>query len=284
MTITKSMKTAIITGISLLTLTLPFSGSVYAEEQNNLKQGQNQNNSPSSQSSMSSESASSTSSNKTYDGLNSAQQKQHLSNIQTRGAEEINRRITTLNQLLTRVSDASHLTASDKAALTNEIQNEITGLTNLKTTLASETALSSAKTLAQDIYSDYRVYSLIVPQVRMVIYADDQQTNEAKLSTLAGKLQTRISSASLSVTDTTTVNNDLSDMNSKISAAQSLSSNVERSVINITPAQYDANHQILSTYHQDLQTAHSDNIAAHNDGKNIITILTGTNISDKSNQ
>jgi hypothetical protein len=127
--------------------------------------------------------------------------------------------------------------------------------------------------------NEYRVFALIIPQARMVIYADNQQTNQAKLTTLAGKLQSRLNDAKKAGTDITALQADLADMNAKIAAAQVLSSYVETNVIKVTPVQYDANHSILVQYHQDLQTAHADNAAAYNDAKTIIAGLTPTTTS-----
>lgn len=209
----------------------------------------------------------------TNEGLSRDQQGQHLSSIHSRGAKEITRRLTYLNNLLTQINNATHLTASDKAALTSEINNEIAGLTALQSTLAAQTSLPGAKANVQSMITDYRVFALIIPKVRMIIYADNQQNNETKLSTLSGKLETRIAAAKTSGTDVTSLQTKLDDMKSKISAAQTLSSGVETGVLGITPDQYNANKSILAPYHADLGTAHADNQVAYNDAKSIIEVL-----------
>ena len=209
----------------------------------------------------------------TNEGLSRDQQGQHLSSIHSRGAKEITRRLTYLNNLLTQINNATHLTASDKAALTSEINNEIAGLTALQSTLAAQTSLPGAKANVQSMITDYRVFALIIPKVRMIIYADNQQNNEAKLSTLAGKLETRIAAAKTAGTDVTSLQTKLDDMKSKISAAQALSSGVETGVLGITPDQYNANKSILAPYHADLGTAHADNQVAYSDAKSIIEVL-----------
>jgi len=202
--------------------------------------------------------------------LNKDQEHQHLSSIHSRGGQEISRRLSYLNNLLTQINNATHLTASDKTALTSEINNEIASLTALQSTLASQTSLSSAKTNVQSMITEYRVFSLVIPKVRMIIYADNQQNNEAKLSTLSGKLETRIAAAKTAGTDVTSLQTKLDDMKSKISAAQALSSSVETGLLGITPDQYNANKSILAPYHADLGTAHADNQVAYNDAKSII--------------
>ncbi len=189
-----------------------------------------------------------------------------LQNIITRGTNEINRRLTTLNALSSKISGAQKLSSSDKAALTTEVTNEINGLTTLKTKLAADTDVTTAASDAQGIITDYRVYLLVVPQVNLVRTADDQQVAEGKLTTLAGKLASRVNSSS-----STAIQNDLSDMNSKISTAQNLSSSVETTVLGLTPSGYTTGE--LSSYRDQLKTAQNDIQAAATDAKTIIASL-----------
>ena len=281
MSLSNAVKRKIYVGISVLAVMLP-SSTVFAMQNsgsespgtmrpgssseseshsNNLGKSNNPNNPSNNVGSKSDES------NKE---LNKDQEHQHLSSIHSRGGQEISRRLSYLNNLLTQINNATHLTASDKTALTSEINNEIASLTALQSTLASQTSLSSAKTNVQSMITEYRVFSLVIPKVRMIIYADNQQNNEAKLSTLSGKLETRIAAAKTAGTDVTSLQTKLDDMKSRITAAQALSSSVETGLLGITPDQYNANKSILAPYHADLGTAHADNQVAYNDAKSII--------------
>ncbi len=285
MSLSNAVKRKIYVGISVLAVMLP-SSTVFAMQNSDSNPGTMRPGSTSSSTSSSHSNNSGNSNNPnrsnspsnnmgsnnsgTYEGLSRDQQSQHLVSIHSRGAQEISRRLIYLNNLLTQINNATRLTASDKSALTSEINNEIAGLTALQSTLANQTSLPSAKANVQSMITEYRVFTLVVPKVRMVIYADNQQTNEAKLSTLAGKLETRIAAAKTAGTDVTSLQTKLDDMKSKIIAAQALSSSVETGVLGITPDQYNANKSILAPYHVDLDTAHADNQVAYNDAKSII--------------
>ncbi len=276
MSLTSAVKRKIYIGICVLTFMTPAT-TVFAMQ--DTRSGNNQNIKPSNNNQSSNSTNPSNGVGKNTNGLDQSQQTQHLDSIHSRGSQEITRRITYLNNLLTQINNANHITVADKSALISIINNEISGLTALKATLASESSLSNAKADVQTMINEYRVFALIIPQVRMVIYADNQQTNQAKLTTLAGKLQLRLNDAKKAGTDITALQADLVDMNAKIAAAQVLSSYVETNVIKVTPVQYDANHSILVQYHQDLQTAHADNAAAYNDAKTIIAGLPPTTTS-----
>jgi hypothetical protein len=193
--------------------------------------------------------------------------------IISRGDNEINRRLKTLNTLSTKINSAAKLSSSDKSLLAGEVNDEISALTSLKTKLDADTDLATAKTDAQSIIEGYRVYALIVPKVQLVKTADDQQVAEGKLTDLAAKLQTRITTAQGAGKNVADLQAKLSDLNSKVSAAQAISSGVESGVINLQPTDYNGNHSVLSGDRDKLKTAQSDIQAAIADAKSIISGL-----------
>jgi hypothetical protein len=202
-----------------------------------------------------------------------ANQQARLQNIINKGNQEIERRLTTLTGLTTKINGASRLNASDKATLTNEVNSTTSGLTSLKTQLDGETTLSAAITDAESIYTEYRVYALVAPKVDLVKVADDQQVVQGQLTSLSQKLQTRITAEQQAGKNVTTLQSELSDMQSKTTAAQAISSNIESSTVNLQPSDYNSNHAVLSGDNTQLITAHSDDQAAATDAKNIIASL-----------
>lgn len=193
--------------------------------------------------------------------------------IITRGDSEIQRRLTTLQSLSSKISGATKLTAGDKSTLSSEVSDEISGLTSLKTKLDADTTVSDAKTDAQSIFNDYRVYALVVPKVNLIRTADDQQVAEGKLSTLAGKLQSRLNEAQSAGKNVTALMSGLNDMNTQIANAQAISSKIEAAVIGLQPSDYNSNHTVLSGDRDQLKTAQTDIKAAVNDATSIITGL-----------
>lgn len=189
------------------------------------------------------------------------------------GDREIGRRLTTLGSLPSKIAGATHLTASDKSMLTAQVSSEQSGLTTLKTKLDAETTLAGAKVDAQSIFSDYRVYALVVPKVQLVKVADDQQVVEVKLTDLAGKLQTRLTAAKNGGKDVTALQTQLDDMTAKAQAATAISSSIEAKVINLQPSDYNSDHALLSGDRDQLKTAHGDNQAAIGDAKAIVAAL-----------
>jgi hypothetical protein len=204
---------------------------------------------------------------------NTAANQQRVQNIISKGNDEIARRLTTLNTLSAKVNAAQHLTATDKTTLSSEISSTITGLSSLKTTLDADTTATSAHTDAESIYTEYRVYAIVAPKVTLLKVADDQQVVQSKLSTLATKLQNRITAEQQAGKSVTTLQVRLSDMNTQLAAASKISSTIEASVVGLQPSDYNSNHQVLAGDNTQLKTARADNLAAFTDAKNIVSTL-----------
>jgi hypothetical protein len=200
-------------------------------------------------------------------------QTQRVQNIITKGNLEIERRLTTLTTLTSKIDASTHLSVSDKTTLTDEVGTTISGLTTLKTTLDADTTITSAHTNAESIYTEYRVYALVAPKVSIVKVADDQQVVQSKLTTLAGKLQTRIEAEPQSNSNVATLNSKILDMNNQVTAAGKISTTIESSVINLQPTDYNSNHDVLSGDAAQLKIAHTDDQNAYSDATSIVSIL-----------
>jgi hypothetical protein len=204
-----------------------------------------------------------------------ADQQQRVQTIISKGDQEITRRLTSLSTLTSKINAATKPSASDKTTLSTEVASTTSGLTTLKAQLDADTTVTAAHTDAESIYTEYRVYALVVPKVGLVKVADDQQALQGKLTALAQKLQSRITAAQTAGKDVTTLQSELSDMTAKTNTAQAISSNIESSVINLQPTDYNSNHAVLSGDNTQLKTAHTDDQAAVTDAKNIVSTLKG---------
>jgi hypothetical protein len=202
-----------------------------------------------------------------------ATQQQHLQTIITKGDQEISRRLVKLSTLTSKINSSTKLTASNRTSLSDEVGNTNTGLTSLKTQLDADTTLTTAHTDAESIYTEYRVYAVVAPKVALIKVADDQQVEEAKFMTLAKNLQTRITAEQAAGKDVTTLQSDLNDLTAKVAAAEPISANIEATVINVEPTDYNSNHAVLAGDNTQLETAHQDLQAAATDAKNIISGL-----------
>lgn len=208
--------------------------------------------------------------------LSAALQAQHLATLKTRGDAEIARRLKNLNDASSKIAGLTTLTASDKSALTTQVQNEISGLTALKAKLDADTTLSAGRTDVQSIVTEYRVYLLMLPKVHLVAATDHLSNALNNLSLLSGNLQTAITAQKDKGKDVTAMQTSLTDMQAKTSAAGSILSGLADKLLALTPSDYNTNHTVLMQYRASLGTAQADLKAARADAASIIKALGGT--------
>jgi hypothetical protein len=201
---------------------------------------------------------------------------QRIDNMQTRGDNMIDQRISSLNDLSTRIQGLKNVSDTEKASFSATIQSEITTLTDLKATIGSDTSTTTAKTDVASITKAYRVYALILPQMRIVAASDRVGTIVGLMDTLGTKLQTRLASS----TDAS-LQADLSDFNAKVSDANTQAQAASAEVAALKPDNGDktimaSNTAALKDARSKIQAATKDLQAARKDAQTIIQALKGS--------
>jgi hypothetical protein len=189
-----------------------------------------------------------------------------LEAIKARSATQIARRQAALAARLTLVTSGSPmLTPADREALISLIKNDQAGLAALGTKIAADTDLATAKADHQQIFTGYRVYALALPQVRLV------RANDALIGAALPRLtdaQTRLESALAKAGKTDEATAKMADLQVQIDIIESNTSGLSGRVLALTPAQWNADHTILSPARQSLlacraalRTARADIVA-----------------------
>jgi hypothetical protein len=195
---------------------------------------------------------------------------QALAAIQAKAATAISDRLTSLGSAIPSVTANQVITSADRATLLATLNHDVSGLTALRATIAADTTAKQAASDAATIYTSYRVYALALPQVRYAEAADDLTGGVLpKLTDAQAKLAALLAGAD-SAKNTPPVQAAMTDLASKITTANSLLAGTSSTVLAFTPAQYDANHALLSAPRQNLVTAGADVKAARAD---ITTVL-----------
>lgn len=202
------------------------------------------------------------------------------SNVTMRADQELDRRVTNLNTLSTRVSGINNLSDSDKTTIETALSGQVSALTSLKTKIDADTDTSVLKTDVQSITASYRIYALILPQVRIIAAADRAVTVAKLMQELGTKLQGRITAAASSGTDVTAATAALADFSAKISDAGVQAQAAVSAVDTLAPdhgdqAKMTANIAALTDAHAKLQAAETDLKAARKDAATIIAAVKG---------
>lgn len=110
------------------------------------------------------------------------------------------------------VISSSKLTDEQKLSLTLLIDNNVTALTALRTSIASSTDASSTKALVNSVYTNFRVYGILIPQIRLEKRVYDLENHGLKIaSTTFPKIQTNIDENKAKGRDVTAWQKNLDD-------------------------------------------------------------------------
>ena len=195
--------------------------------------------------------------------------------------QEIDRRITSLTELSTRIQTMQKVSDELKKALATNVQNEITALTALKSTIAGDTDSVVLKSDIKSIRDSYRTYMLVMPQVRITAAADRAATTISMMATVGTKLQARIADAQAKGTDVTKLTEALTDLGVQLTDANKSVQDAVNASSSLVPDQGDAtkmkaNTTALKTARADMQAAQKSLQDAR---KDIDTIMTGLKIA-----
>jgi len=153
-------------------------------------------------------------------------------------------------------------TADHKAALVADIDQTTARLQTLQGEIKADTDLSTLRDHCRSIFQDNRVFALVLPRARMVVAADTAGVAGDKLSGVAGKLADVIQKAQAAGRDVTQAEADLDAMKAQIASGVAAAGSVAGDVLGLTPADWNANHDVLTPARQSLQTARADLKAA----------------------
>ena len=204
---------------------------------------------------------------------------------------EVTMRIDVLNKLSDRIQGLKNVSVTQKASIAAEVQTQSTTLNALFAKIQAEASstmtLGSTSPLRMDIKSiadAYRIYMLIIPQGSLLSAADRVNTIATSLTTIAAKLQVRITAAQSAGKDVTALNASLADLTAKVADAQVQATAATTAVSGLTPDNGNAtiqasNTAALKTGRADIKTATADLQAADKDAKSIIKAIQGFHIS-----
>jgi len=188
---------------------------------------------------------------------------------------EIGRRLTTLHQLGGAVDAAVGLTSADAANLSSKISADVDGLTGLRATIDAQTRVAPLKSALVQVVTGYRVYEVLVPQVRLVVAADGELALAPHFDQLATTLAGRLPAAQAKGKDTTAAQASIDAMNTAVAHAVTLATPMPAKLLALTPASYasGAATSVFKTARTALTAARDELKAAAQDARDALTDL-----------
>lgn len=203
-------------------------------------------------------------------GLRLANQMTRLEQIKTRAEQEINRRITLLNTLISKIADIKRLSGGQKTDFTSQINGLVSQLQILNTKIQSDADLATLVADGKSILNTYRVYMLFMPKINIMAAADRISEIASQALVLVPAVQNRISQVQSAGHDVTALNNALADFQSKLNDAQTQATNATDTVSVLVPdmgnvSTMQANTAVIKSARGMIITAIHDMNAARSD-------------------
>lgn len=202
-----------------------------------------------------------------------------IARIKARSVQLIRERINSLESNKTVINANKTLTVEQKSTLTTVLTTNITNLTNLRAQIASSTDATSTKMLNDSIFTSFRIYGIVIPQVRLEKRIYDLQNHSVKLSDTFIKVQTKINEYKGKGKDVTVWQKSLDDAKVMVALDMNTLANLSVKVMALKPSDYGTSSKmIIESANSDIKNVAKDfNTIARNLHKpKLLKNITGT--------
>ena len=181
-----------------------------------------------------------------------------IDDLRARCLAAIDVRLPALAAARTALSGNDHVTDDHQAALETDIDQTAARLRELATLIKADSDLAALRDHCRSIFEDNRVFALVLPRVRLVVGSDVATDAGAKLGDIAAKLADAIAKAEAAGQDVRQAKLDLDTMKADIASGVASAGTIPGAVLGLTPADWNANHEVLTPAHQSLRSAWAD--------------------------
>lgn len=200
-------------------------------------------------------------------------QENKLENIKGKGNKAIDERVQKLQAITNRLPTLKFLPDSTRSALLGEIASSSAGLSNLKAKLDADANVTDARADYKKIFTDFRVYMVLIPKVRAATLLARLDAHITNLETFGLKLKARIQKATDEGKDTTGLLDQYNQYNQKVADAKAKVAQAKGLLPQLTVANAASSKQTLVTIRSLLKDAHTDVKDAHKFARNIVSNL-----------
>lgn len=192
-----------------------------------------------------------------------------MDEVKSRCLNQIQLRHEALANVKRRLARSRFVTDAHEAALVQNIDATASSLSRLADVIQGEDNFEELRAECRSIVDDHRVFVLVMPRVRLVLASDAALSAAGRLTTVADRLQTEIDQAKAEGKDTAQAESDLARMRTHIATAKDQADGVYGAVINLTPADYNANHEVLRPAREAVRAAKNELRAAVAAGREV---------------
>ena len=204
------------------------------------------------------------------DSTETTVEQDRLSALQTLYGKECDRRIAAIKDALNLQSKLSQV---QRDVLEAPLNAEVSAISGLKQRASTETSMDAFMVDKTNLDKEYSTYLLLITQVKLLVWANDQTTLETKYNKLGGKFQERLNDASSKGASTSTPQITLNNYQAHKTNMTTATAGVMKDVPAIKPGDYNANRAVLKTFYSKLESAHKEMEAALTNSKDLVTAI-----------
>lgn len=183
--------------------------------------------------------------------------------------------LAALNGRITTAFAAGRITSANNSALVGDVSANQTGLTALKGQLDSASDAKTARSDVKLIYTQYRIYAVVLPRDYHELWLDMIIHVDARLTGAEPIIRDAINGAPVGVQ--AQANSLFADYQTQVSTAEAQTQAAEALIAQLTPANYDAGAAAYQTqfasFTTDIKSAHIATKQASADLHEILRLL-----------
>ncbi len=188
-------------------------------------------------------------------------------------AKALTERLDALSAVSAAVAAARNLTAQDRAALSAVITADQSGLASLSASVASETSLTELRETAAAMVVNFRVFALVVPEVRSVIGNDRVLAEAVALTALEPSIQTAITTERNNGRGAVTAQRVYQKLVAELSGIESSLAGTSASLLALTPQDAALAQATFAKATSAVTAASAQLVAARMELREIVRIL-----------
>lgn len=206
-----------------------------------------------------------------------------------RAHTEIEKREDDLNKLLNRIGEMKHVGDDTKTAINTSVQSTLSHLGELKTKIENDTDKTELRKDMKNITEGTRVYLVVIQKARILAAVDRIGEVSDSITTLAAKLQMRITAAQTAGKDVSAIVALQADISAKLADAKTQATLAGTTVAPLVADNGDktilaSNEAAFKTARTAIKAAETDIKAAQKDIKTITSILKSVHPNNRTDK
>jgi hypothetical protein len=181
-------------------------------------------------------------------------------------------RLVALREFHAAATVRSALTASDRSLIVAQIATDRAGLDALAKSVRSDTAVPQLQDEIDAVITNYRVFTVVVPEVEMAIRLDAFEVGVARIAQIEAKISAAVATAN-ALGDPGKTQQTYDALVSEVQTANGLLQTAHSAVLTLVPSSYPQAAQIFTSAQQAITSAREDITAAKLDINEIVLLL-----------